>query len=586
MLDISGPLPQYHPKFLFLLILTGNFAAFNSILGQFASWLEMNLERTSSLTTQESLDCLPLFSPKSFDSSRGSKDLQVDIPAADILVPRVELSSFVQDEVSDLPRRINEHGRSSASDSDPDMRMKGSDDDSRMASGVNVPSASAQETGMLDMAAFGMGATPTTTAHHNAAKETGMLDMAAFGMGATPTTTAHHNAAKETGMLDMAAFGTVPSNPSQLYPTSSSVTTSGQAKVIRMKVNDNVSSETLRALKANLSSVLGLLRKIVGSATETDISMSSFYNVSNPVPGLGSKDSGLLLTVLEELEGSLSKLQQPLDAPALIFLMLIGGLNHVVEKSASSDINAELKKKSLRRLQSSKSMKNAAGVEYTLAPSLVSKAEEESSELTTQSLRDKLSLASNVSILSLFWLCLSTSSQELVDLAQDLVQIPVQTQKDSTSSLDSFSSTPYSSDTCRKNWKFLRSIGAGFWLKDDGMMRLVLEEAAKVEFRETKSPDNVAFIYMIIGKLSILRGLYRTSNKMKEAEFLSKDFSQQHNQDAACKNAFVLLSQHRFTLASAFFLLGAHDKNLQWEFLVVISHSVLMYRFTYLQGER
>ena len=35
-----------------------------------------------------------------------------------------------------------------------------------------------------------------------------------------------------------------------------------------------------------------------------------------------------------------------------------------------------------------------------------------------------------------------------------------------------------------------------------------------------------------------------------------RDFSQDKNRDAACKNAFVLLGQHRPELAAAFFVLG------------------------------
>ena len=35
-----------------------------------------------------------------------------------------------------------------------------------------------------------------------------------------------------------------------------------------------------------------------------------------------------------------------------------------------------------------------------------------------------------------------------------------------------------------------------------------------------------------------------------------RDFSQDNNKDAACKNAFTLLGQHRHELAAAFFVLG------------------------------
>ncbi len=56
----------------------------------------------------------------------------------------------------------------------------------------------------------------------------------------------------------------------------------------------------------------------------------------------------------------------------------------------------------------------------------------------------------------------------------------------------------------------------------------------------------------------LLQGLYRTctSQNRRLADFLSRDFSQPANRQAASKNAFVLLGQHRYSLAAAFFILG------------------------------
>ena len=42
----------------------------------------------------------------------------------------------------------------------------------------------------------------------------------------------------------------------------------------------------------------------------------------------------------------------------------------------------------------------------------------------------------------------------------------------------------------------------------------------------------------------------------KLADFLSRDFRQAPNRAAAAKNAFVLLGQHRYELATMFFILG------------------------------
>ncbi len=55
---------------------------------------------------------------------------------------------------------------------------------------------------------------------------------------------------------------------------------------------------------------------------------------------------------------------------------------------------------------------------------------------------------------------------------------------------------------------------------------------------------------------AVPQGLYRTSQNRRLADFLSRDFSQPNHRQAASKNAFVLLGQHRHALAAAFFVLG------------------------------
>ena len=53
-----------------------------------------------------------------------------------------------------------------------------------------------------------------------------------------------------------------------------------------------------------------------------------------------------------------------------------------------------------------------------------------------------------------------------------------------------------------------------------------------------------------------LQSLFRGGNHKKLADFLMRDFRQDKHKDAACKNAFTLLGQHRYELAAAFFVLG------------------------------
>ena len=53
-----------------------------------------------------------------------------------------------------------------------------------------------------------------------------------------------------------------------------------------------------------------------------------------------------------------------------------------------------------------------------------------------------------------------------------------------------------------------------------------------------------------------MQGLYRSAGQRKQADFLGRDFSQPAARAAACKNAYVLLAQHRAELAASFFILG------------------------------
>ena len=53
-----------------------------------------------------------------------------------------------------------------------------------------------------------------------------------------------------------------------------------------------------------------------------------------------------------------------------------------------------------------------------------------------------------------------------------------------------------------------------------------------------------------------VQGLFRSASQAKQADFLARDFRQEKHKQAACKNAFVLLGQHKHELAAAFFILG------------------------------
>ncbi len=52
------------------------------------------------------------------------------------------------------------------------------------------------------------------------------------------------------------------------------------------------------------------------------------------------------------------------------------------------------------------------------------------------------------------------------------------------------------------------------------------------------------------------QNLFRTAGHSRQADFLKRDFKNEKNRQAAKKNAFVLLGQHRHDMAAAFFILG------------------------------
>lgn len=116
-------------------------------------------------------------------------------------------------------------------------------------------------------------------------------------------------------------------------------------------------------------------------------------------------------------------------------------------------------------------------------------------------------------------------------------------------------------DTKRCNawsWANARRLGAALWLTAPGCATAAAERIAKATFAQTRTPSDVAIWYCAMGKLSLLAGLFRTSNEVRVGSFLARDFDSEGGRSAAAKNAHALLSQHKHAMAAAFFLL-AHD---------------------------
>ncbi|KAL7714227.1 RAVE complex protein Rav1 C-terminal domain-containing protein [Entamoeba marina] len=99
--------------------------------------------------------------------------------------------------------------------------------------------------------------------------------------------------------------------------------------------------------------------------------------------------------------------------------------------------------------------------------------------------------------------------------------------------------------------------GVGYWLSDKpDSLKEVLSFAAKIEYVKKKDPNDVVIIYVLLGRISALAALFRLNKEKKIADFLQRDFTNEKNRIAAVKNAFVLVSQHKYHLAIAFFLIG------------------------------
>lgn len=113
----------------------------------------------------------------------------------------------------------------------------------------------------------------------------------------------------------------------------------------------------------------------------------------------------------------------------------------------------------------------------------------------------------------------------------------------------------------RITWNISKEYGMTYWLKFDDLVK-TFEIIARNEFTvgDTRDPINCSIYYLALKKKQILMGLWRTSvghpEQQKMMSFLKNDFKEKRWRSAALKNAFVLLSKHRYLLAACFFLLA------------------------------
>lgn len=112
-------------------------------------------------------------------------------------------------------------------------------------------------------------------------------------------------------------------------------------------------------------------------------------------------------------------------------------------------------------------------------------------------------------------------------------------------------------------WNDIQQAGMAYWL-DDERLQLVLETCVRNEFRDSQDPSGlVSLLFLTLQKKQVLIGLWKTvshPDKQKLTKFLLNNFKEARWRTAALKNAFVLLSKHRYLDSAYFFLLGNSPK--------------------------
>ena len=120
-------------------------------------------------------------------------------------------------------------------------------------------------------------------------------------------------------------------------------------------------------------------------------------------------------------------------------------------------------------------------------------------------------------------------------------------------------------------WAVLRAVGAVWWVREDKALRTLVETAAKNVFRRAKRDPAPAMLwYLLVGKLDVLRLLFKMKSDEKSQKmlgFLEKDFSDPDGaaNATARKLAMVYISRHRrYKSALTFLLLAkAHKAAVQ-----------------------
>ncbi|CAG2169135.1 unnamed protein product [Oppiella nova] len=106
------------------------------------------------------------------------------------------------------------------------------------------------------------------------------------------------------------------------------------------------------------------------------------------------------------------------------------------------------------------------------------------------------------------------------------------------------------------NWSELREIGVGYWIRNNALLRKLIERLAKAAYLKNNNPLDAALFYLAMKKQQIVYLLFRSVGDTKMTDFFQHKFSEEKWRKAALKNAFALMGKQRFEHAVAFFLLA------------------------------
>ena len=116
------------------------------------------------------------------------------------------------------------------------------------------------------------------------------------------------------------------------------------------------------------------------------------------------------------------------------------------------------------------------------------------------------------------------------------------------------------------SWSRAREYKLPFWITEADLIQY-FETTARYEFTKDskKDPTYCAIFYLALKKKQVLLALWKMSfghpEQQKMIKFLNNDFEESRWRTAALKNAYVLLSKHRYLDAATFFLLSGSLKD-------------------------